>query len=69
LQIRLKYIEVRSCFEALAEAKTMVQSDFGFDARLKSYRIFSSTLCVLITGGLPVELFGFPRADVPRVLY
>jgi hypothetical protein len=34
----------------------MVQSDFGFDARLKSYRIFSSTLCCFnhrwITGGV-----------------
>jgi hypothetical protein len=34
----------------------MVQSDFGFDARLKSYRIFSSILCYFnhrwITGGV-----------------
>jgi hypothetical protein len=47
----------------------MVQSDFGFDARLKSYRIFQVPCAVLITGGLSVGLFGFPRADVPRVLF
>jgi hypothetical protein len=56
LQIGSKYIEVPSCFEALAETKMMVQSDFGFDARLKSYLIFSSTLCCFnhwsITGGV-----------------
>jgi hypothetical protein len=61
-KIGSKYIEVWSCFEVFAEIKAMVQSDFGFDARLKSYRFFSLAPWCFNHSELLVGLFGLATA-------